>query len=59
MREIRTPNGEVYLRVELNEKHLRLQPARYQNDNFWFVLDAKVVPQLSEMLREAEFFKCL
>lgn len=59
MREIRKPNGDVYLRVELDEKHLRMQPARYQKDNFWFVLDAKVVPQLAEMLREAEFFKCL
>ena len=57
MREIRTPNGEVYARVELDDKQLRIQVAKYPT--IWIAMDAKVVPQLAAMLREAEFFKCL
>lgn len=55
MREIRKPNGEVYARVEVNEQYLRIQLAQYHN--VWVVMDAKVIPQLSNILKEAEFFK--
>jgi len=57
MREIRDTKGEVYLRVEANERHLRLQIANYHN--LWVVLDARVIPQLASLLKEAEFFKTL
>lgn len=57
MREIRNNKGEVYLRVEVNERHLRLQIANYHN--LWVVLDSKVIPQLASLLKEAEFFKAL
>lgn len=55
MREIRKPNGEVYARVEVDEKQLKIQLA--QHNNVWIVMDAKAIPQLSAILKEAEFFK--
>lgn len=55
MREILKPNGEVYARVEVNEKELRIQIAQYQN--LWIIMDAKIIPQLSDILKEAVFFK--
>ena len=55
MREITRPNGEVYARIEVNEKELRIQLAQYQN--LWVIMDAKVIPQLSDILKEAVFFK--
>ena len=57
MREIRTPNGEVYARVELDDRQLRIQLSKYPT--LWFTMDTRVVPQLASLLREAEFFKCL
>ena len=57
MREIVTPKGEVYMRVEANEQHLRLQLAKHKD--LWIQLDAKVIPQLASLLKEAEFFKVL
>lgn len=57
MREIRTPNGEVYARVELDDRQLRIQLSNYPT--LWFTMDSRVVPQLAALLREAEFFKCL
>lgn len=57
MREIVTPKGEVYMRVEANEQHLRLQLAKH--NDLWIQLDAKVIPQLASLLKEAEFFKVL
>ncbi len=55
MREIRMPNGEVYARIEVDERQLRIQLVRH--DNIWIVMDAKVIPQLSDILKEAIFFK--
>ncbi len=55
MREILKPSGEVYARVEVNEQQLRIQLAQHQN--VWVVMDAKVIPQLSDILKEAIFFK--
>ena len=57
MREIVTPKGEVYMRVEANEEYLRLQLAKH--NDLWIQLDAKVIPQLASLLKEAEFFKVL
>lgn len=55
MREILKSNGEVYARVEVNEKELRIQLAQYHN--MWIIMDAKVIPELSNILKEAVFFK--
>ena len=55
MREIIRPNGEVYARVEVTEKELRIQLAQYHN--IWVTMDAKIIPQLSDILKEAVFFK--
>lgn len=55
MREILKPNGEVYARVEINEKELRIQLAPH--NNMWIIMDARVIPQLSDILKEAVFFK--
>ena len=55
MREIIKPNGDVYLRVVVDEKNLKLQLAQYHNT--WVILDAKIIPQLSDILKEATFFK--
>jgi len=55
MREILKPDGEVYARVEVDEQQLRIQLAQHQN--VWVVMDAKVIPQLSDILKEAIFFK--
>lgn len=55
MREIVRPNGEVYARVEVDEKQLRIQLAQY--NNVWITMDAKIIPQLSDILKEAIFFK--
>ena len=55
MREILKPNGEVYARVVVDEQNLKIQLAQYKN--IWVVMDAKVIPQLSDILKEAVFFK--
>lgn len=55
MREIRKPNGEVYARIVADEQQLKIQLAQY--NNVWIVMDARIIPQLSSILREAEFFK--
>lgn len=55
MREITTPEGKIYARVEVDEKKLRIQLA--QHNNVWVQMDARVIPQLRQILAEAEFFK--
>ena len=57
MREITKPNGEVYARVKLEDGKLQLQLAAASKHNVWIHLDAKVIPQLRQILAEAEFFK--
>lgn len=57
MREIVTPKGDVYARVEVNNGQLRIQLT--QANNIWIAMDEKVIPQLAALLKEAEFFKVL
>ena len=55
MREIVTPDGKVYARVEVDEVHLNIQLVN--SKGIWIVMDKKIIPQLVNILREAEFFK--
>lgn len=57
MREIVTPEGKIYAYVEVDEKHLKIQLVNAQG--VWITMDKKVIPQLRQLLTEAEFFKCL
>lgn len=55
MREIVTPTGNVYCKVEVKDKQLimHLKPGYQIN------LDARIIPQLRQILTEAEFFKVI
>ena len=53
MREIVTPNGSVYCTVEVKDGKLVFTLKQGHK----VVLDAKVIPQLKQILNEAEFFK--
>ena len=57
MREIVTPDGKVYARVVVNDRQLKIQLA--QSHGVWIIMDKKVIPQLRQLLTEAEFFKIL
>lgn len=57
MREIVTPEGRTYARVEVDESHLKIQLVNAKG--VWITMDKKVIPQLRQLLREAEFFKYL
>lgn len=54
MREIVRPDGTVYATVSVNEKLLTIQ---FSNKGYVINMDAKAIPQLVAILREAEFFK--
>ena len=56
MREIVKPNGEVYARVYVENGQLRMQLMQTETQPI-IVMDAKVIPQLRQILAEAEFFK--
>ena len=53
MREIITPKGDVYCTVEVKDGKLVFT----LREGYKVVLDAKVIPQLKQILNEAEFFK--
>lgn len=53
MREIVTPKGDVYCKVEVRDGQLMIT----MKTGFKVVLDARVIPQLRQILTEAEFFK--
>ena len=56
MKEIVKPNGEVYARVQVEDGQLRIQLVQASNQPT-IVMDAKVIPQLRQILTEAEFLK--
>ena len=56
MREITKPNGEVYARVYVVDGQLRIQLMQTETQPT-VVMDAKVIPQLRQILTEAEFLK--
>ena len=55
MRPIVRPDGTTYCEVEVRDGKLNL----YLRNGTVVVLDAKIVPQLRQLLAEAEFLKCL
>ena len=57
MREIVTPDGKVYARVVVDEKHFKIQLTNAHG--VWITMDKKIIPQLRQLLTEAEFFKLL
>ena len=57
MREIVTPDGKVYARVEVDNEHLSIQLINYHG--VVVKMDKKIIPQLRQLLTEAEFFKLL
>ena len=56
MREIVRPDGTVYATVSVDEKLLTIQ---FSRNGYVINMDARVIPQLAAILREAEFFKVL
>ena len=56
MREIVKPNGEVYARVSVENEQLRIQLTQIETQPV-VIMDAKIIPQLRQILSEAEFFK--
>ena len=57
MREIVTPEGKIYARVVVDEHQLKIQLMNAHG--VWVTMDKKVIPQLRQLLTEAEFFKYL
>lgn len=55
MRKIVTPKGEVYCGVEVREGKLKF----YLKNGAVVILDAQIIPQLKDILAEAEFFKSI
>jgi hypothetical protein len=57
MRTIHDDKGQVYMTVECDGRQLKMTLTNSRNISVH--LDAKVIPQLAALLREAEFFKTL
>jgi hypothetical protein len=55
MREIVTPQGSVYCTVEVKDGKLTFT----LREGYKVVLDAKIIPQLKQILNEADFFKVI
>ncbi len=56
MRDIVKPNGEVYAQVNVENGQLRIKLMQTETQPT-VVMDAKVIPQLRQILAEAEFLK--
>ena len=54
LREIIKPNGEVYAKVAVENGQLRIQLTQAPHQPV-VVFDAKVIPQLRQILTQAEF----
>ncbi len=57
MREIRRADGSVYLYVTVENGQLRFKLNSGNAKGVEVCMDAKVIPQLKQILAEAEFFK--
>jgi hypothetical protein len=57
LREIVKPNGEVYARIKVEEGRFSIQLAQSNISDTWIHMDAKIIPQLRQILTEAEFLK--
>lgn len=54
MREIRNDKGVLYMTVEVENNQLKMH---LEKPDIVINLDARVIPQLASILKEAEFFK--
>lgn len=57
MRPIQRPDGSVYCYVRVQDGQLIIKLAEGRYKNLAVMLDAKVIPQLKQILVEAEFLK--
>jgi hypothetical protein len=55
MRNIVAPDGDVYCTVEVKDGKLVFG----LKQGYQIYLDAKIIPQLKQILNEAEFFKVI
>lgn len=56
MRSIDRPNGEAYMYVSVEDNRLKLKLNHGSHKGMILELDAKIIPQLRQILQEAEFF---
>jgi hypothetical protein len=54
MKEIIKPNGEVYCWVDIVDPLLKIKINTGTAKGYTVVLDTKIIPQLIEILKEAE-----
>lgn len=59
MREITKPNGEVYCWVGVDGGLLKIKMNQGTGKGMTVQLDEKVIPQLRQLLTEAEFLKII
>ena len=57
MKQIVKPDGQPYLEVEVKDGLLKLTCLQGTAANITYQVDAKVIPQLRQILTEAEFLK--
>jgi hypothetical protein len=57
LREIKRKDGSVYLYVIVEDGKLRLKPNSGTAKGIEIVMDAKVIPELRQILTEAEILK--
>jgi hypothetical protein len=57
MKQIVKPDGQPYMEVEVNDGLLRFKCLQGTAARYTYQVDAKVIPQLRQILTEAEFLK--
>ena len=57
MKQIVKPNGQPYMEVEVKDGFLKLKCLQGTAANLTYQVDAKIIPQLRQILTEAEFLK--
>lgn len=57
MRAINRPNGEAYCYVSVENNRLRFKLNHGDHKGMIIEFDAKIIPELRQILQEAEFFK--
>lgn len=59
MKKIVKPDGTVYCYISLEDGQLLIKLNQGKHKGLGINLDAKIIPQLRQLLNEAEFFKYL
>lgn len=54
MKQIVKPNGDVYARVKVEDGMLQIQLCQSSIPDSWITMDSKIIPQLRQILTEAE-----